>query len=95
MKYNTSGDDFVMNSFKLPEEKFRRESRITLPFYDGDAWSEKNESWGGPHDEVSIPTGIFKDQASCAGSDVTFTFAIFNKEAASNISESKLSSQCC
>lgn len=79
MKYNTSGDDFVMNSFKLPVEEFRREPRIALPLYDGDAWRERNETWGAPRDAVSIPTGIFKDEAACRDSDVTFTFAIFNK----------------
>ena len=60
MKYNTSGDDFVMNSFKLPVEEFRREPRIALPLYDGDAWRERNETWGAPRDAVTIPTGIFK-----------------------------------
>ena len=57
----------------------RREPRIALPLYDGEAWRERNESWGGPRDVVSIPTGIFKDEAACSDSDVTFTFAIFNK----------------
>ena len=32
-----------------------------------------------PRDAVSIPTGIFKDEPACKDSDVTFTFAIFNK----------------
>ena len=49
-KYNTSGDDFVMNSFKLPVEEFRQQPRIALPLYDGEAWRERNESWGWPRD---------------------------------------------
>ena len=65
MKYNTSGDDFVMNSFKLPVEEFRREPRLALPFYDGEAWKERNDTWGGPRDVVSIPTGIFKVHTVC------------------------------
>ena len=43
-----------MNSFKLPVEEFRQQPRIALPLYDGEAWRERNESWGWPRDALRI-----------------------------------------
>ena len=79
MKYNTSGEDFVMNAMKMPVEEYRKGPRITLPDYSGPEWQYINEPWGQPRDTFSMPTGMFKDQPGCNESDVTFTFAIFNK----------------
>ncbi len=79
MRYNATGEDFVMNAFKMPERMYRRSPRIVLPVYTSSEWSVNKEAWGNPVDEFSIPTGMFKDKVGCNESDVTFTFSIFNK----------------
>lgn len=79
MNYTTSGEDFVMNAMKMPVGEYRKGPRISLPNYEGLEWQVNNEAWGLPRDTFSMPTGMFKDQPGCNDSDVTFTFAIFNK----------------
>ena len=79
MNYYTSGEDFVMNSMKMPVDEYRKGPRIELPNYENPEWGVNNEAWGQPKDTFSMPTGMFKDQPGCNDSDVTFTFAMFNK----------------
>ena len=79
MKMATSGEDFVMNSQKLPVSEFRKSPRLLFPNYEGKEWLVNRDKWNTPKDTFSIPTGMFKNQPGCNDNPVTFTGSIFNK----------------
>ena len=79
MRFNTSGEDFVMNAMKLPPEIFRASPRLELPNYDNLEWFANKVKWEDPKDTYSVPTGMFKDQEGCNNNPVTFVVTIFNE----------------
>lgn len=78
MEYATSGEDFVMNAYKLPPREFRREIRLRYPNYDGLEWLVNKGKWDNPKDTFTVPTGMFKNQEGCNDIPVSFVTSIFN-----------------